>query len=536
MSGIVGRDILQIEGAEFPNSPTNEKNIGDNPWVEVHVGVSEAESVTVIERTGTYHTNTYDLATLMGPGGTFSTIADEYYTVTSDGNNLTIHCFRPNLDGGGNNIIATKLNGVPGVPDGIWATGIVDYALGTGGLRETRFNALGNHMQNHTRLGDDHSEIVLGYSYTYEVLPPENLTTRVLGPDIVLEWSPSVSFGIDYYRIYGGHSPRTIDLFDPIGSTQPGSLTTFWTHSGGALVQEHYYLVRAYNATYGLESYTSNTAGIFNIQFEKGRNPFSLPLEPFNEINVSELSDDILESIATYWMNSSGHWIVYKGPGFPDSVVEIGKGYMVDIHKETEFIFAGLPGSMVRHKDGFGFDLGIRDSLNATSGNDRVLLRWKEPSQEVAYYRILRSNFRDGFFKKDGYQELGMATGGSGLVYFTDLDPFSDSNEKYYLIVPVDNSGKNGSSSFSIAVVRMEFKPGMMSFGVPVKTLETHTVDSLSESNDSIIGVVYFIKGMWRFHAKEMPPGVYDSVIVQGESYQISVESTEPVKIEFIGI
>ncbi|MFQ6060172.1 MAG: hypothetical protein ACE5KV_02605 [Thermoplasmata archaeon] len=217
------------------------------------------------------------------------------------------------------------------MPNPIWATRVAGYILGTDGVPESRFNALGFHLNNHTRLGDDNSELLLGFSVLYEVLPPENLTARVQGLDVVLEWAPSRSTGIDYYRIYGGPSPRALNLYNLMGFTQPGSSSTSWVHSYGAQQDEYYYVVRAYNMTYGLESYTSNTAGIFALRFGKGRNAFSLPLKPSHEMRVSDLMDNLLGSTAVYWMDSAGHWIAYGGAGSPDPVAEIGHGYMVEL-------------------------------------------------------------------------------------------------------------------------------------------------------------------------------------------------------------
>ncbi|MFQ6060173.1 MAG: hypothetical protein ACE5KV_02610 [Thermoplasmata archaeon] len=63
------------------DSPAPGASTGDNPWVEIDVAVSEAQSVTVIERTEVHIEVTFNIPTLMGPGGTFSTVADEFYNI-----------------------------------------------------------------------------------------------------------------------------------------------------------------------------------------------------------------------------------------------------------------------------------------------------------------------------------------------------------------------------------------------------------------------------------------------------------------------
>jgi len=144
------------------------------------VPVSSADAVTIYEQTVVVYTHTFLVSVLMGSNGTFIGTAREYYTVTSDGTYLTIHCFRDNLTSGfavGNNIVAVRLDGVPDFPEGLWASLIADYTLGYNGIAESRFNALGADTQIGpyaptperglcTYMGDQHSELVLGFVHT----------------------------------------------------------------------------------------------------------------------------------------------------------------------------------------------------------------------------------------------------------------------------------------------------------------------------------------------------------------------------------
>lgn len=127
------------------------------------VNVSDGTSVTVYEKTGGVGAHTFSVSTLMGPGGTFITLATEQYTVTSDGIYLFIQCTRPPHDDVGNNIVATRLNGVPEYPDGLWASFVVSYVLGPDGNENSVCNALGNNMTTYTHLGDSYSNIKLGF-------------------------------------------------------------------------------------------------------------------------------------------------------------------------------------------------------------------------------------------------------------------------------------------------------------------------------------------------------------------------------------
>lgn len=135
-------------------------------------------TVTIFELSEEVSQYNFTLAQLMTTGGSFRTPAlyNETYTLSSDGANITIDCYHLppfNRTGvyTGDNIVAVRLNGVPGYPSGLWASGVVSYALGYGGIEDSRFNALGPADQVGpfgdslcTFLGDYSSEIVLGFT------------------------------------------------------------------------------------------------------------------------------------------------------------------------------------------------------------------------------------------------------------------------------------------------------------------------------------------------------------------------------------
>jgi hypothetical protein len=65
--------------------------------------------------------------------------------------------------------VAVRLNGVAGYPDGLWASKIVNYTLGYGGIVESFANALGDanetgYGSSHcTYGGDQYSEMTLAF-------------------------------------------------------------------------------------------------------------------------------------------------------------------------------------------------------------------------------------------------------------------------------------------------------------------------------------------------------------------------------------
>jgi len=131
------------------------------------IRVDSGTSVTVWERTTTTDVYTFPVTVLTGQGATIDTVAFEHYTLTSNGVTLTIHDFRPtfrNGTGTGNNIAGVRLDGVPRHSSGVWASTIVSYILGYGGIEASRFNALGSDLSTYTFMGDQDSELVLGFS------------------------------------------------------------------------------------------------------------------------------------------------------------------------------------------------------------------------------------------------------------------------------------------------------------------------------------------------------------------------------------
>ena len=140
---------------------------GPGPSTPVTIRVDNGTSVTAWERTTDMYVLTYSVATLMGRGGIFDSIASEHYNFTSDGVYLRIHCFRPEHSQGtatGNNIAAVRLDGVSGYPSGLWATTIISYIVGYGGIESSRFAALGDNLTDITFMGDQDSELVLGFT------------------------------------------------------------------------------------------------------------------------------------------------------------------------------------------------------------------------------------------------------------------------------------------------------------------------------------------------------------------------------------
>jgi len=136
-----------VDLAALPGEPASD---GPSPLDHLVVPVSSAVDVTVFEGTSGVTERTYSVPTLMGAGGTLHTAANEDYTFTSDGTNLIIDCVRITAQSDvGNNIVAARLNGVPGFAE-VWAGVVVNFTVGTLGDPNSRFLALGPDLTDAT--------------------------------------------------------------------------------------------------------------------------------------------------------------------------------------------------------------------------------------------------------------------------------------------------------------------------------------------------------------------------------------------------
>lgn len=165
--------IGMVVGATLSLSVVPEEDDGVHFQSGELVGLKNGTSVTVFEKSGDVLQYTMTIEQLEGQGSEFYTWGYEIYSITSDGENLTIKCYRNAYYDGtqvGNNIVAVRLNGVPGFDDGIWASDIVNFTLGYNGIEESLENALGPDSRigpygdsTCTYLGDQYSSITLAF-------------------------------------------------------------------------------------------------------------------------------------------------------------------------------------------------------------------------------------------------------------------------------------------------------------------------------------------------------------------------------------
>lgn len=117
---------------------------------------------------------TFPVSQLLTTGATFTTGANEKYTVKSDGIFLTIECVRPSYPDGpltsGHNIDSVRLD----LPDGrsFFAGEIISVTFGEDAIRGSEKNILGPTDGEIAVLGDIFSSITVGFIKEVPPKPP----------------------------------------------------------------------------------------------------------------------------------------------------------------------------------------------------------------------------------------------------------------------------------------------------------------------------------------------------------------------------
>ncbi len=368
-----------------------------------------------------------------------------------------------------------------------------------------------------------------------EILPPENLRTSAVGNDVRLDWEPPIDISnVSHYLIYRAQDQREFDFLTPIYNTSndPNQIRTNWTDVGAASSgspTEYYYTIRTVS-TDGRRSITSNTAGKWTKAFSPGLNTFSLPLELFEGQNISDYAIGIQNIDFIRWMDSSGHWVTHypaMGPGINDSPARMGGGYEISLNSPTTYTFCGSPASMIRFHEGLGDSVTFRKSLSASIEGNDVNLSWDAPAGADRYL-VFRSD------KRDGLHDLSLSPiANTTETYWRDAGIIGNQNsEYYYMVIPLDSATGTGSTTYSVGVTTMVYEGG--TFALPLRPMDNHTLDWYCDAIPDVTGMAYMISELWKYHAKEMPQGVYDADILQGEGYQISIDGPSS-KFTFVG-
>jgi hypothetical protein len=390
-------------------------------------------------------------------------------------------------------------------------------------------------------------------------IAPPNLYINVSSDsnDTVLSWDYPLSLGIDHYLIYRSNSQTDFNFslvwkntsFDKeLNEPDPIPLRCMWNDTDSANLdnvscysEQYYYTIRAVNIL-GKISSTSRTVGKWTRTFNSGVSTFSLPLEPLDILSTHDLTKDMNADYIKYINSTTRTWekhSLFDGPSNNVKMI-LGEGYEVKFLNQTKYTFCGMPAAMISYDDdtGFsGFDYKT-EAANLTAfvnpeGN--VTLVWSRPKSMGINdsYLIYRAPRRDGFFKGSA---LVVATISYGFEFWTDPNIAQPDTQFYYMIMPVNETGKRGASSYSIGIWTEEYPDKYDTMGIPLKMENDYSSDWFCDNIQNCVGINYYSEnyGMWMWHTTRMPKGAFDPDLVMTEGYQISTASS--TKFTFIGI
>jgi hypothetical protein len=219
----------------------------------------------------------------------------------------------------------------------------------------------------------------------------------------------------------------------------------------------------------------------------------------------------------------------------------VGKGYEVSFDSPINYTFTGLPSAMIRYDDDSGFS-GFNPTSNAKNltaivdpltGN--VTLNWTQPSSIGIndQYFVLRSTIRDGSWNGN---YLKIATLNFNILSYNDIGNATSGTQYYYMIVPVNETGVEGASTYSVGVWTEEYLSGYDTIGIPLKLESYHTADWYCDNIPDTVGINYFndLQERWSWHSKRMPEGAFNPILEMVYGYQISTCGAS--KFTFIGI
>ncbi|MCK5559861.1 MAG: hypothetical protein KAJ51_04685, partial [Thermoplasmata archaeon] len=194
--------------------------------------------------------------------------------------------------------------------------------------------------------------------FVHELPLPPSPELDVSDEDVEIYWDDTSE--VEYYNVYGGQTPDTIDFNLELGKTSKN----YWAH--GAWLDEYdeyYYVVRSIGK-YEWMGTTSDIIGFKTIKFQRGYNTFSLPLEPFTAQSADWYLDEMFKSKSESgdiykYDTTQQKWVGHpKGlpVGINDFNLLVGRTYMLYTSKDIEYTFVGRPGTTIKYIDGIEAD------------------------------------------------------------------------------------------------------------------------------------------------------------------------------------
>jgi hypothetical protein len=413
-------------------------------------------------------------------------------------------------------------------------------------------------FRSYDNLGQEGPIVTLWVYIEGDTTPPRPpvLKAYVRGDVILLEWTPDTSFvsiDVHHYLIYRSTTKTGFD-FDVVwvdtsvdDDHGPLPLRNTWNDTEALesdAPSQYYYIVRGVDGR-GNIGYPSNIAGKVTLTFSKGYNTFSLPLAPFEDTKGShmlgnEVFDHPADTVYRYnertqkWMGRAMNM-----PGsMDDFTMEFGQSYMIYITENTvKYTFTGAPGTGIRFMDDVVGDNELfSEGLSITLEDGDVKLSWKTDANAIGY-NIYRGTTRFG----------------SGSLYDSELvqeneepitgtmwnDSQASGNEYYYIVVPLDGSGNEGSSTYAIGINFYSLNKGYHTFSFMLDpgsatTFGSFAKESFTRDSDTIY---YYHRESsdWQGHPKSLPENINTGNVVMG-SGQFVYTHEETARFAIIGI
>jgi hypothetical protein len=389
------------------------------------------------------------------------------------------------------------------------------------------------------------------YIWVEDITPlPVELVTSADDKHVYLNWTAPISMEPTHFLIYRSTTRNGFDFSTPFANTltdtNPVGGTVYplgqnwidlWANDPENVnyAAEYYYCVVVVNI-FDMKSVTSNIAGKWTVEFNEGVNTFSLPLEPFEDHDLSWYQDDIPDCYYIKWLDPvSNNWVRHSNLdpiGVNDSTVVLGQGYELYLNQTGHYTFCGRPATSIRYID---TKLTAPTGFTLTVVNNDLHLTWQQVSGADHYF-IYRSTTRSGFSKPTllPYAQLDASAG----TQFTDAGVITQDCEFYYSIAAVRTSEIDDYAlnlGYSIGVRSITYSAGYDTLALPLKSVTDYTAGWYCDNLDGTRGVNWMDEyGNWLGHADWMPQGVYDTEIKMANGYQICLEND--VDVIYIGI
>jgi len=382
--------------------------------------------------------------------------------------------------------------------------------------------------------------------YRAPLQPPQRVTTVWDGgTGIGLVWEQPGGIAPDVYLVYRAGDPTGFaDLSPATAHATVNAPATAWADPEPLLPpEERYYVMRAVYSNGTEVSATSNTAGVFAGTLNAGLTAISRPLEYFPWVDYSGAELDTVGEYRTAFAASrieyldAGTWQRVFGGGDPNTVLEVGRAYVVARANPGRFVFTGLPGAQLLYADAPGFDPAIdARELQLTVAGDDVLLTFTQPPGVVPgvdAYEVRVATSRAGFFDGSAVLVSGspVLAGPGPTMSLTDAGAILRSPELYYMVIPVTAAGV-GASTYSVGVFTRTFQ-GADTLALPLRPSSPSTVDAYADMIPGTLGILYLSGGVWVPHFRGMPAGAYDAAVNIGAGYQISTAAGS--RYSFVG-